>query len=86
MLRQDIEAGEGTFLIAERTLDPTGHTYARACVATTAATPSSTVKATPGTTTAPSPRHAGRPPTAHRLGVSSCPARSARNLVPCPVS
>jgi len=55
MLLQDVEDREGTFRIAERTLDPTGHTYAHACIATTAAAPSSTAKATPGTATAPSP-------------------------------
>ena len=30
MLLADVEAGEGTFLIVERTTDPTGHTYAQA--------------------------------------------------------
>ncbi|MBO0834376.1 MAG: hypothetical protein J2P28_02515 [Actinobacteria bacterium] len=29
ILLQDIEAGEGTFLIVERTTDPSGHTYAQ---------------------------------------------------------
>jgi len=30
ILLGDIEAGEGSFLIIERTTDPTGHTYAQA--------------------------------------------------------
>jgi hypothetical protein len=30
ILLQDIEAGEGSFLIVERTTDPSGHTYAQA--------------------------------------------------------
>jgi hypothetical protein len=30
ILLEDIEAGDGSFLIVERTTDPTGHTYAQA--------------------------------------------------------
>ena len=52
---------------------------------TTGVTSSSIVRATPSTTTEPSPRHASRPPTAHRMGLPASRLERPGQLVPDPL-
>ena len=71
ILLEDIEAGQGSFLIIERTNDPSGQTHAQARRRDDGSYVVERREATPTTTTARSSPTCARPPTARRMGMSS---------------